>query len=114
MSEIEYEITFKSNPLFVFHDSRGIEAGTDSYENSKLRLDYVLKFIDDRSRTPRLKDQLHAIWYELLKSLQSPTAHFELGFASRWTTRGRQVKSSNFVFSTRHLHQVGIHDHVGC
>ncbi|KAJ6522849.1 hypothetical protein B0H10DRAFT_2206114 [Mycena sp. CBHHK59/15] len=53
MSEIENEITFKSNPLFVFHDSRGIEAGADNEENSPLRFNYLQNFIDMRSKKPR-------------------------------------------------------------
>ncbi|KAJ6624346.1 hypothetical protein B0H10DRAFT_1784732 [Mycena sp. CBHHK59/15] len=76
MSEIENEITFKSNPLFVFHDSRGIEAGADNEENSPLRFNYLQNFIDMRSKKPRLRDQLHAIWCVSL----SPSEEFELLF----------------------------------
>ena len=34
---IDYEITYLTNPLFVFHDSRGIEAGAKSDNESELR-----------------------------------------------------------------------------
>ena len=72
MSVIDYEITYRSSPRFVFHDSRGIEAGAESdshsteaggrHDSSKLRMEYVLKFIDDRAQQTHIKDQLHAIW----------------------------------------------------
>ena len=68
MSMIDYEITYPSSPRFVFHDSRGIEAGAESDphgradETSKLRMEYIQKFIHDRAQEKRIKDQLHAIW----------------------------------------------------
>ncbi|KAF8488243.1 hypothetical protein F5888DRAFT_1623325 [Russula emetica] len=54
---IDYEITYPSSPRFVFHDSRGIEAGAESDCH-----EYIQKFIDDRAQQPRTRDQLHAIW----------------------------------------------------
>ena len=68
MSMIDYEITYPSSPRFVFHDSRGIEAGAESvnagegHDSSKLRMEYIQKFIDDRVQQTRTADQLHAIW----------------------------------------------------
>jgi hypothetical protein len=72
MSMIDYEITYPSSPHFVFHDSRGIEAGAESdchgteagegHDSSKLRMEYIQKFIDDRAQQTRTADQLHAIW----------------------------------------------------
>ena len=67
MNVINYEITYPSNPRFVFHDSRGIEAGAESVEATgaelrELRTDFIQKFIDDRAQKKRLGDQLHAIW----------------------------------------------------
>jgi len=64
MSVIDYEITYPNNPRFVFHDSRGIEAGAESDEGSELRIEHIHTFINDRAQRLRLKDQLHAIWYE--------------------------------------------------
>ncbi|KAG1873221.1 hypothetical protein F4604DRAFT_2012120 [Suillus subluteus] len=55
--EIENEMVFQSNPGFVFHDSRGFEAGGES------EFDEVKAFIADRSKETKLKDQLHVIWY---------------------------------------------------
>ena len=66
---INYEITYPSNPHFVFHDSRGIEVGAESIEAregvgpNELETSYIQKFIDDRAQEKRLRDQLHAIWY---------------------------------------------------
>jgi hypothetical protein len=69
---IDYEITYPSSPRLVFHDSRGIEAGAESdshdketgdkLESSKLRVEYIQNFIDDRAQQTRTEDQLHAIW----------------------------------------------------
>ena len=50
-------MVFKSNPGFIFHDSRGFEAGGDS----ELRV--VKEFVARRARQKRLRNQLHAIWY---------------------------------------------------
>ncbi|KAG2352117.1 era-like GTP-binding protein [Suillus spraguei] len=54
---IENELVFPSNPGFVFHDSRGFEAGGES------EFDQVKEFIARRSKETKLKNQLHAIWY---------------------------------------------------
>jgi hypothetical protein len=72
MSEIDHEITYPSSPRFVFHDSRGIEAGAESVghgmkageglDSSKLRIDFIQEFINDRAQETRTGDQLHAIW----------------------------------------------------
>ena len=65
MSVIDHEITYPNNPRFVFHDSRGIEAGAESDEGSELRIEHIHAFINSRARQTRLGNQLHAIWYEL-------------------------------------------------
>jgi hypothetical protein len=72
MSVIDYEITYPSSPRFVFHDSRGIEAGAESdchgmeagegHDPSKLRMEYIQEFINDRAQQTNTGDQLHAIW----------------------------------------------------
>jgi hypothetical protein len=53
---IENELVFRSNPGFVFHDSRGFEAGGIAELNA------VKMFIAERSKTTTLRDQLHVIW----------------------------------------------------
>ena len=40
MSVIEYEIMYPSDPHFVFHDSRGIEAGAETDGASELRIEH--------------------------------------------------------------------------
>ena len=50
------ELVFSSNPGFVFHDSRGIEAGTTN------EMETIQAFISERANARRLRDKLHAIW----------------------------------------------------
>ncbi|KAG8938179.1 hypothetical protein FRC03_007540 [Tulasnella sp. 419] len=57
MHDIENEISYPSNPRFVFHDSRGFEAGSTD------EMDKVRNFIAQRSAQRDLKDRLHVIWY---------------------------------------------------
>ena len=49
MSIIEYEITYPSNPHFVFHHSRGIETGAETDSARELRIEHIQAFIDDRA-----------------------------------------------------------------
>jgi len=57
MHNIENELIFQSNNKFVFHDSRGFEAG------SKGEFEQLKEFIADRAKTTFLKKRIHAIWY---------------------------------------------------
>ncbi|KDQ17623.1 hypothetical protein BOTBODRAFT_105217 [Botryobasidium botryosum FD-172 SS1] len=54
---IEYELRFHSNPGFVFHDSRGFEAGATE------ELEKVREFINNRAAERSVNKQLHAIWF---------------------------------------------------
>jgi hypothetical protein len=54
--DIENEMVFRSNPGFIFHDSRGFEAGGHS------EFDKVNDFIVRRSQEKRLSDRIHVIW----------------------------------------------------
>ena len=65
---IEYQLTF-SGSNFIFHDSRGIEAGSED------ELNVVKEFIQKREQLVDLKDQLHVIWYSFLASLQIDTIY---------------------------------------
>ncbi|KAI6124691.1 hypothetical protein EV401DRAFT_2259734 [Pisolithus croceorrhizus] len=56
LHNIEDELVFRSNPRFVFHDSRGFEAG------SKEQFDLMKKFVMDRVKTTNLNERIHAIW----------------------------------------------------
>ncbi|KAG1733785.1 hypothetical protein EDB19DRAFT_2041078 [Suillus lakei] len=55
--DIENEMVFRHNPGFVFHDSRGFEAGGESEFNK------VKTFIAERSKERDIKKRLHVIWY---------------------------------------------------
>ncbi|KAG2037941.1 hypothetical protein BDR03DRAFT_354923 [Suillus americanus] len=55
--DIENEMVSRSNPGFVFHDSRGFEAG------GQPEFDKVKAFIAGRSKEKRLKNRIHVIWY---------------------------------------------------
>ncbi|KZP26019.1 GTP-binding protein [Athelia psychrophila] len=55
--DINNEMIFKSNPNFIFHDSRGFECGSvDETET-------VQRFLSERAHAGELKNQLHAVWY---------------------------------------------------
>ncbi|KAI6097635.1 hypothetical protein EDD16DRAFT_1770222 [Pisolithus croceorrhizus] len=54
---IEDELVFQSNPGFVFHDSRGFEAGSEE------QFDIMKKFVRDRAKTTMLNERIHAIWF---------------------------------------------------
>ncbi|KDQ17641.1 hypothetical protein BOTBODRAFT_29803 [Botryobasidium botryosum FD-172 SS1] len=54
---IEHELRFRSNPGFVFHDSRGFEAGATE------ELEKVREFINNRAIERSVDKQLHAIWF---------------------------------------------------
>ncbi|KAL4079845.1 P-loop containing nucleoside triphosphate hydrolase protein [Scleroderma yunnanense] len=54
---IEDELVFRSNTGFIFHDSRGFEAGSEK------EVELMRKFLTDRSATMKLERRIHAIWY---------------------------------------------------
>jgi hypothetical protein len=54
-------MVFRSNPGYVFHDSRGFEAGgVDEMKKVKA-------FVSERSQKKKLQDQIHVIWYDNLQ-----------------------------------------------
>ncbi|KAG8882606.1 hypothetical protein FRB97_008033 [Tulasnella sp. 331] len=53
---IEHEITYPNSPLFVFHDSSGLESGSDT------ELQTIAQFISRRAATTQLPDGLHVVW----------------------------------------------------
>ncbi|KAG2114991.1 GTP-binding protein [Suillus cothurnatus] len=78
---IENEMVFQSNPGFVFHDSRGFEAG------GKSEFDQVKAFIAGRSKEIKLKDQLHAIWYCIpMDEASRPFTEGEINFFTQCDT----------------------------
>jgi hypothetical protein len=59
---IDDELVFSNHTGYVFHDSHGIESGcTEELETLK-------EFIRCKCEENRLRDKLHAIWFELLFS----------------------------------------------
>ncbi|KAJ7801224.1 hypothetical protein B0H14DRAFT_2615504 [Mycena olivaceomarginata] len=57
LHNIDDEIRFRPKPGFVFHDSRGVEAG------SATELSTVQRFVEERSSAAKdLQIQLHVIW----------------------------------------------------
>ncbi|KAJ7052187.1 hypothetical protein C8F01DRAFT_625026 [Mycena amicta] len=63
---IENQLVFKSNPQYIFHDSRGFESGSIEETNK------VKTFIRERARSTNLSGQLHAIWYCLPTDTNRP------------------------------------------
>ncbi|KAH8979663.1 hypothetical protein EDB86DRAFT_2814385 [Lactarius hatsudake] len=63
---IDDELVFSNHRGYVFHDSRGIEAG------SAEELDTLRKFIQQKCGGGRLRDRLHAIWYCVPMDNQRP------------------------------------------
>ncbi|KAJ7438517.1 hypothetical protein B0H11DRAFT_2254520 [Mycena galericulata] len=56
LHNVKDEIHFASKPGFVFHDSRGVEAGSTE------ELSVVKQFVEHRSSVETIRTQLHAIW----------------------------------------------------
>jgi hypothetical protein len=56
LHDIENQLIFKSNPGFVFHDSRGFESG------SIHEMEKVKAFIHRRAARDDISERLHAIW----------------------------------------------------
>jgi hypothetical protein len=76
---IEYQLTF-SGSNFIFHDSRGIEAGSEH------ELKIVKEFIQKREQLVNLKDQLHVIWYSFFSLLANrhKLSYLKTGTVSQW------------------------------
>ncbi|KAJ7027079.1 GTP-binding protein [Mycena alexandri] len=74
--EIELQLIFKSNPGFIFHDSRGFESGSAD------EVATVKHFIAKRAATRNLPDQLHAIWYCLPTDTPRPLMKADEDFFS--------------------------------
>ncbi|KAM6490530.1 hypothetical protein JOM56_013873 [Amanita muscaria] len=76
--DIEHQITYPGS-YFVFHDSRGFEAGG----RDEMRI--VKNFIKHRSSASKLKDRLHAIWYCIPMDSPRPLSPSELKFFEQGT-----------------------------
>ncbi|KIJ27168.1 hypothetical protein M422DRAFT_191355 [Sphaerobolus stellatus SS14] len=78
--DIDRQLVFKSNPGFIFHDSRGFESGGDC------ELGIVQDFIAQRARERRISKQLHAIWYCIPVDNSRPVTAAEERFFSNCGT----------------------------
>ena len=56
---IDDELVFSNHTGYVFHDSRGIESGSTE------ELEILRGFIQRKCGEKRLRERLHAIWFEL-------------------------------------------------
>jgi len=84
--DIEHELIFSRHDGYVFHDSRGMEAGSED------ELKIVQDFVKSRSQKRRLNDKLHAIWFVPLGyySITSSQRLCFSGTAFRWTVLGHR------------------------
>jgi hypothetical protein len=57
---IEDELVFTNQEGYIFHDSRGFEAGSED------ELKIIREFVLRKLREKRLKNRLHAIWFAFL------------------------------------------------
>ena len=55
--DINDELVFTSRDGYIFHDSRGFEAGGQD------ELKTVKEFVKNKSQQKQLRDRLHAIWF---------------------------------------------------
>jgi hypothetical protein len=80
---IEHELIFSNYSGYIFHDSRGFEAGGED------ELKIVQNFVGRRSQERRLEERLHVIWFvpSFFGYLRYNFGY--LGTASRWTIVGR-------------------------
>ena len=90
---------FRSNRGFVFHDSRGFEAGGVS------ELDNVKLFIKQRAKEKKLPNQIHAIWL-VIHILFSNNITSPPGIASQWTVQGLLPRQSKISFPRLELGKV--------
>ncbi|KAJ7900406.1 hypothetical protein B0H13DRAFT_1622465 [Mycena leptocephala] len=71
---IDNQLIFKSNPQYIFHDSRGFESGSIEETNK------VKYFIAKRADSNTLSQQLHAIWYCLATDTNRPLLEVDEDF----------------------------------
>ncbi|KAG9020053.1 hypothetical protein FRB95_005186, partial [Tulasnella sp. JGI-2019a] len=71
LHDVENEISYRSNPLFVFHDSRGVEAASTA---EIARLEAFIK----RRSSMTLQERLHAAWICLPLDEERPLGDAEM------------------------------------
>ncbi|KAG9007691.1 hypothetical protein FRB94_014113 [Tulasnella sp. JGI-2019a] len=90
LHDVNLEITYPSSPGFVFHDSRGIEAGTAN------ELNEIRQFLDRRAK--KEQDAVHVIWYCVSAATCRPLPAAETQFFE--LDRGKGIHRSHYVFAT--------------
>ncbi|KZP27984.1 hypothetical protein FIBSPDRAFT_1039950 [Athelia psychrophila] len=80
LHDINNATVFKSNPAFIFHDSRGFESG------GAQELEDVKAFLSARSGSKNMEDQLHAVWYCIPLDDDRPFLRAEIDFFSECGT----------------------------
>ncbi|KAF5364553.1 hypothetical protein D9757_011800 [Collybiopsis confluens] len=73
-SHIDYEITYPSDKDYIFHDSRGMEAGSDD----EFRV--LKEFIKEKQEMKYLGQRLHVIWLCLPVDNDRPLGELEMAF----------------------------------
>jgi hypothetical protein len=84
LHNIEDELVFTNHDGYVFHDSRGFEAGGEE------ELKIVQEFVRRKSQEKRLTDRLHAIWFVRCVSTPANLQGCFSGSAFRWTKIGHR------------------------
>jgi len=84
LHDIDDELIFERHDGYIFHDSRGFEAGGDD------ELKIVREFVQRKSCEKRLKDRLHAIWFVSFGIYRYNFATLLLGFAFQWIMTGHR------------------------
>ena len=82
--DIDDELIFTNHPGYVFHDSRGFEAGVED------ELKIVQDFVRRRSREKPLNRRLHAIWSVSWIYMAAYSEGLLSGTAFRWITIGHR------------------------
>ncbi|KAI6094728.1 hypothetical protein EV401DRAFT_1258400 [Pisolithus croceorrhizus] len=94
--DIENEIMFRSNPRYVFHDSRGFEAGRVD------ELKKVESFLEGRAKAPKLADRVHAIWLIMAQACGMRFLTFALNrYCIPMTDRARALTTAEDTFFSR-------------
>ncbi|KAJ8584242.1 hypothetical protein M405DRAFT_866391 [Rhizopogon salebrosus TDB-379] len=92
--DINNEVVFRSNPGFVFHDSRGFEAGGE--EEFKM----MKQFVSERASTRELDERVHAIWQAIISMRLYLIVIFSLtGIASQWMSITERLRPLRKGFS---------------
>ncbi|KAH8822448.1 hypothetical protein DL96DRAFT_351631 [Flagelloscypha sp. PMI_526] len=92
LHDINMEIIYPDNPGFIFHDSCGLEAGSEAEKAT------IFEFVRSRSKARNLRDQLHCIWFCIPMNDARPWIEAEKSFFSQDRSKGRPV------FSHKELH----------